>query len=280
MDSTIIKIIKDELRVMKASERGLLRRADELSGYEDKILIPCVKGNGRIYNYYRDRGEKGRHYLGNNTNEEVQKIKEARLLHSTLEAVANNIDLLENVVNGYQDTSYECINGKLPKTYQGAVSPGLIDSSLGDERIATWIAKCKNAKAEYLKRFPDKHPESLRVQRANGEYVRSKSEDSIMTLLEKNGLVCLYEIPHYCAGVWIKTDVTVLSPIDYVSELFIEHAGRMDLPEYQNKFLFTLVHYMQSGRKPNIDLFYTFDNLDDTFSLVPLQKFIDDWILR
>jgi hypothetical protein len=35
---------------------------------------------------------------------------------------------------------------------------------------------------------------------------------------------------------------------------------------------------MKDGYRPNINLFFTFDNLDQTFSQIPVQNILDNWL--
>lgn len=277
MRDSIIHTLENELRLLTLSESSQLDRLAELDEFRGITLIPSLKSNGEYYYYAVDPKSGKRVYVGGENNEYVMKIKECRLLEESLQTIDKNKALLIPVIKQYSDFEIHRINENLPKTYRNA-NLLLFDES--DPRALEWKEKKIKFKEDYLVRHPDKHPESLTFQRLNGDWMRSKSEGSIADILDMNKLTWVYELPHLCKDVWLKSDFTVLSPLDYTSEIIIEHAGRMDIPEYREKFIFSLRKYMEAGYKPNINLFFTFDNLDQTFSQIPVQNIIDNWLRR
>ena len=196
-------------------------------------------------------------------------------MEKTLEIIGKNKSLINPLLKQYQGITYDEIDKLLPDVYKGNKSIAVCGT---DPRALKWKQEKETIKNDYLISNPDKYPGSLRYQRRNGQWMRSKSEGSIADILEMNGLTFVYELPHLCNGVWIKSDFTVLSPLDFESEIIIEHAGRMDIESYRNKFIYVLEAYMKEGYRPNIDLFFTFDNLDETFSQIPVQNIIDNWL--
>ena len=279
MKKIIDIFVNEQLEYLEPMLASQQARLNELGSFSDLLLTDSKSLSG-VYYYANKQGEgrekRKRHYLGSEKNETVQRIKEARFLGASVKRIKFNIIKLKELKDGYQDVDCESIDSSLPEIYRGArlILPegGCVMTEEVREKCLRWKEDKEAFKGEFNKIHPDPYPEDLRVQAPDGRWVRSKSEVSILILAEANGLINVTELPHKCAGQWIRSDITIISPIDGETEFIIEHEGRMDLPSYQKKHLFNQVKYMQAGYRPNINLFYTYDNLDDTFSLVPVQR--------
>jgi hypothetical protein len=275
MDASTIQILKKELKLIELNKSALGKKKEELKMYEGMILIPSVKNYGRVYYYTIDPKSGRRVYLGSEEHPDVQNIKALHHINLSMKLMENDLSLIVPALDKAADHSPDAVDQMLPKVYRNS-SLGM--GSAPDVRAAKWKTDKEAFKAAYLEKYPDKYPETLTYQRWTGEWMRSKSEGSIADILDMNGLTWIYELPHKCNGHWLLSDFTVLSPLDCWSEIIIEHAGRMDLESYRNKYIFSLEHYMKEGYRPNINLFFTFDNLDQTFSQMPVQCILDSWL--
>ena len=275
MDASTIQILKKELKLIELNKSALGKKKEELKMYEGMILIPSVKNYGRVYYYTIDPKSGRRVYLGSEEHPDVQNIKALHHINLSMKLMENDLSLIVPALDKAADHSPDAVDQMLPKVYRNS-SLGM--GSAPYVRAAKWKTDKEAFKAAYLEKYPDKYPETLTYQRWTGEWMRSKSEGSIADILDMNGLTWIYELPHKCNGHWLLSDFTVLSPLDCWSEIIIEHAGRMDLESYRNKYIFSLEHYMKEGYRPNINLFFTFDNLDQTFSQMPVQCILDSWL--
>lgn len=273
----LINSLKNEERIETLHKRTLEKKLDDLKEYEGMILIPSIRPSGRVYYYTFDPKTGKRKYLGGEECEAVQCIKAMHHMKLSVKLMERNSSLLIPVIEGYADTDPDAVEALLPKVYQNS---RFELAGPADPRAAEWKKAKEQFKANYLRKYPDKHPETLTYERRNGDKMRSKSEGSIADILDLNELTFVYELPHRCNGYWLLSDFTVLSPLDYFSEIIIEHAGRMDLESYRNKYIFSLEQYMKEGYRPNINLFFTFDNLDKTFSEIPVQNILDNWLCK
>ncbi len=275
MNESTIHILKKELKLIELNKTALEKKKEELKMYEGMILIPSVKGYGRVYYYTIDPKSGRKVYLGGEGNPDVQNIKALHHINLSMKLMEKDSSLLVPVLKMASDYSPDAVEQMLPKVYRNSAF-GV--GSEPDMRAAKWKKEKEAYKASYLEKYPDKYPETLTYQRWTGEWMRSKSEGAIADILDMNNLTWIYELPHKCDGYWLMSDFTVLSPLDYWSEIIIEHAGRMDLESYRNKYIFSLEHYMKEGYRPNINLFFTFDNLDQSFSQIPVQNILDNWL--
>ena len=130
-----------------------------------------------------------------------------------------------------------------------------------DKRAAVW----KKRKEALKMKVVEEHGENLRHTAIDGTVVRSKSEVIIANMLFLNNIPYVYECPYFFDGDILKFDITALSTIDYETEVVVEHQGMMDLPAYQDKYMHSLMTCLGYGLTPNIDIFFTFDDLNGNF---------------
>lgn len=269
--------IKNEINHLESIRSKQLLELEELSSLRSKVLIASKRGD---YHFYYERGEdKSRRYLGSENSKLINKIKRAHFLDASLKTLDSNLAVLETALKRYQPYSEEHISQKLPIAYRLKE----YKESHGNAKLPydgiKWLKSVNEKKQEICSKYPDSHSDGLRVQRANGEWMRSKSEVMIADLLDFHGIPFIYELPHYCNGKWIRTDFTILSRKDFQSEILLEHLGLINMSNYRSSIGEKIADYMSAGYNPNINLFFTFDNLDQSYSLLPLQNIINNWLV-
>lgn len=111
------------------------------------------------------------------------------------------------------------------------------------------------------------------------ERVRSKSEWIIAELLEKEGIPYRYEYPIYLRGIGkIYPDFTVLH-IRKRKELYWEHLGMMDKPDYAEKAINKIQMYEQNGIFPGEKLLITYETGKTPFNQKVIMKMIHKYLL-
>ena len=95
-------------------------------------------------------------------------------------------------------------------------------------------------------------------------YMRTKSEQMLGNLLEKLHIPYRYESPLYINGITYHPDFIIMLPDDRL--IIIEHAGRLDLGEYNDTLVERLKAYNGIGLLISRDVFFTFerDTRDET----------------
>lgn len=268
MKAEYIRTAEYELRKLEELRKTRVVALERLKKYEDTRLVPS-SGRKRSYYYAIRSSDNKRTYLGGDSNKEVQGIREHRYLKQLLGDVESEIDNLKKFLRRHTDVDYEAVSTRLPKIYRtNDLTELFADAS---EKGRKW----KKAKEEEKGRFPIKHPEKLLMTALDGTPVRSKSELVIANLLISNGIPYIYELPKEINGTPIYTDFTILSTIDYQTEILIEHEGMMDQPFYQRLFLDKVNAYLEADIVPGIDIFFTFDDLRGGFDPSAVQDIID-----
>lgn len=241
---------------LKNLRRTISKQAHFAKKYDGVSLVASnSKSSSNTYYYLRQRGVKGKRYLGNMSNKNVIAIQEARFYSELLHAIDTDISLLESLSTGYILTDREVINNRLPQVYR---NPNLSVIAPIDHDAAEWKRRKEAEKATH----PVFRPEDLKHTAIDGTKMRSLSEVLIANYLISLGITFVYELPLIHHGKRIYPDFTILSPIDNKTEIIIEHQGAMDSENYQAKFIRTLLFYLQTELVPNKDVFFTFNHLN------------------
>lgn len=119
------------------------------------------------------------------------------------------------------------------------------------EELVKW------AKADY--EHNPKHPERLTVKTPDGNFVRSKSEAMIYTLLLGYKFPFRYECRLDVGGYVFYPDFTIRHPVTG-EVIYWEHVGMLDDPVKAAKFIFKLRIYIRNGIYPDHNLILTFES--------------------
>lgn len=119
----------------------------------------------------------------------------------------------------------------------------------------------------------------VEIYTKKGERVRSKSEKIIADIFYDRGIEYKYECPLYLEGYGVVyPDFTFLSKKTN-EELYWEHEGRMDDPEYADKAIKKIDLYAKNGILSGDRLFLTFESSKYALSLQFVEKLINTYLL-
>lgn len=108
---------------------------------------------------------------------------------------------------------------------------------------------------------------------SNGERVRSKSEVMIADALMQADIPYRYECPLKLRNVTIHPDFTILRISDR-TELYWEHLGMMDDPDYCYKALLRIRQYEEHGIYPGINLILTMETAQIPINVAVIRNMI------
>lgn len=231
------------------------------------ISMQRKSGSSRNYYYAKKADELSYKYLGKENSEAVNRIKEYRYLSSSLDAINNNVESVNNMIALIKETDYQSVNDVLPQVYRDATLPNMFTQNA---KAIEW-----KERAEVLKsRCSVYKPEELVNKTNDGELVRSKSEAMIYNYLLSMGITFSYELPLRLRTGTVYPDFTILSEHDYETEIILEHQGMMNNEGYRNRFFDKLHKYLQDGYVPGIDVFFTFDYYNGGFDNTPVEDLV------
>lgn len=261
-------LLKQYLKSSEEICKKQIERASELEKYNGMTLkLTTSKGGNRFY-CARRKGETKFTYLGGEDDPEVRKIKEAHYLQKSISAIQKNNKLIKALLSGYTDESFEGINDLLPELYKNYQAVAL---EYGNEKAKKW----KEQAEAYKSRFEVLFPEGLIISTYDGNYVRSRSEGMIYNLLLSLGITFVYELPLKTKQRVYYPDFTILSEIDYETEIILEHFGMMSKESYRKRSFDKIMDYMRDGYIAGINIFYTYEYLDGGVNLSPVSDIIN-----
>ncbi len=113
----------------------------------------------------------------------------------------------------------------------------------------------------------------------NGERVRSKSEKIIADMLERYHVAYHYECPLFLKGMGeIYPDFTLYNP-ESQREIYWEHLGMMDNPDYCEKALRKISAYQKDGYMLGQELIITYETSKTPLDTRAIQRIIDFYFL-
>ena len=241
-------------------------RLKELGKDADVLLKRHRAESDSFYYYAVKRGDVCTSYLGSENSAKLNAVREYRYYNHSIKRISDNISAIESALKRIKATDYESINKSLPAMYK---NPQL---SVGDSNSSA--SKWKE-KAEALKsRYEIYRPEELTIKTDDGNYVRSKSEGMIYNYLLTMGVPFVYELPLRLGRSTVFPDFTLLSEIDSSTEIIIEHQGMMGNDYYRNRFSDKVYRYLQDGYVPGINILFTFDGLDGSLDITPIEDLV------
>ena len=134
-----------------------------------------------------------------------------------------------------------------------------------------WLRR-KNLYGVILPKNPN-YPEQLKYKSCKNEYVRSKSEALIAMNLYMEKIAYRYECELKIGKAVFYPDFTILHPLTG-KEIYWEHFGKMDLPEYAKNAVDKLHMYARNGIYPGDRLITTYETMEQPLDTAIVQKLI------
>ena len=194
------------------------------------------KSYGRIQFYHREcvSDRRGK-YLSASNDRLIRGLAQKRYDEQVLAAVNKEIEVLTAFAKLLPKAAPEEIYDKLSQERRVLVEP-VVETD--ESFISRWKSVPYKGK--------DFSPDAPVLLTDLGERVRSKSELIIAQILNMEGVPYRYEYPVVLDNGLVYPDFTVLN-IRHRREIYWEHLGMLDDPEYTEKALRKISGYMQRG---------------------------------
>ena len=252
-------ILEQELRYQNNMKQIYL---GEIRGLpEGQLSASNIRGK----NYYYNRVNGERVYLGLENNNEIKEMKSQRLLSELLKRIDKNEKLMRTFLLKYQDIQPNCVRQQLGKAYLDAEINGT---------FSTYADGTDWGEQEYQRNM--KYPEFLVHRTLKGDYVRSKSELVIANTISMKKLQYRYEELTKVGGHIFAPDFKILIPNTGKIKL-LEHFGMMHDAEYRERALWKMSTYIENGYRPYEDILFTFDDLNGNLDAKNLDILITNF---
>ena len=224
---------------------------------------------GRVQ-YFHRREESDRYgiYLKKKEKPLAEKLAQKRYCSKVLQSARQEREAIQVYLERYPDILPETIYNSLSERRRELVTPLIETDEMFAER---WQS------VEYEgKELSDDIPELLTDR---GERVRSKSEVIIADQLSRAGIPYRYEYPIILMG-WGKVypDFTVLN-VRERKEIYWEHQGMMDNPEYAEQAVRKEAQYIKSGIFPGDNLILTSETKQNPINILQIKMIIEHYLM-
>ena len=245
-------------RIIKESERRL-KTAPPGSVYTMK--------HGRGYQFYVREKPSDRigTYLHTSEHEKAVALIQKKYDRQVIAEAQKQLKIINRFLDSYEPDVLK----ELYKSQSDIRKANIIPAEIPDEEYASeWQA------FEYEhKGFAEDMPEHFTNR---GERVRSKSEVMIADALCRAGIPYKYECPLELGGMVLHPDFTILRMGDR-KEIYWEHLGMMDDPEYCENVIRRLRLYEANGIYPGSELVLSMESGSVPINLAVINRLINKY---
>lgn len=266
MENRLLQGIDNYLVQLKNIEARQEARLKELSKYSTMTIKPVRKRKGTIYYGACEKGKPNVRYIGKESKPEIGLVREHRYLSMSVNTIKYDIALIENFLSKYESITFSRINQKLPKSYRS----DRYRAEIREDAARKWKQKAEAYKAT----FEPYRSEELIQPTMDGNMVRSKSEALVYNYMLEAGYTFVYELPLKGSHRTFFPDFTVLSEIDYKTEIRIEHQGMYGRNDYRDRSEAREYDYWSNGFLPARDVYFTFDDNKGGLDIGPVAEIL------
>ena len=238
-------------------ERELFTKYKKLSCRLPKMKLYAFEKNNHIYFKARDHGTVK--YLGTANHPRIKAAQKRYLSEQISQRLNNNISLMENFLNNYQEFNPIFFLDQLPAAYRKP-----------DDQIIRELDFSPGFKVTTSSHNDSFHPENLIHKTISGITVRSRVEAIIADFYTSLDIPFSYEEELILdKGVSIRPDFTIRDSLGRIKVIH-EHIGMLGDEEYWNGYIWKLKQYIKNDYLPGNILLLTYDHIDrsiDTSSL-------------
>ena len=219
--------------------------------------------------YHRMPGEKGKgKYIPGSDKELIRRLAQKSYDEKVAKLAGRRLSQIRRIAEEYADEEMEEIFLKEHREKQKMIRPV---ETTWEELLGRWMAEdCKR------KEFREDTPVILTEQ---GERVRSKSEKILADYFFRNRIPYKYEKPLELKGYGtVHPDFTFLSK-GTKQEIYWEHNGKMDDPEYARNAVRKICAYENNGILQGERLILTFETEKNVLDTRTVEKLADRYLL-
>lgn len=286
-DTNLIEILMDNFNILilggnslNKLENQIVNEEKELTrlrkilesrkNYPDgRLMIKKIKGKAYYSLITKDKNKMSNiKYISQSNSSLAKDLAQKSYEKRVKKIVENNLKLLYKFNRSY---SYDGVTNaflNLSDERKHLVSPIY---PTHEEKIANWKSE-PYPKKKFLN-------DTFEILTNRNERVRSKSEKIIADLFDKKNLDYIYEKALFIEGVgYIYPDFTFLSP-NGDTEIYWEHLGMIDSPEYMLKAVNKLELYHKNNIFIGERLLISFEGKNHMVDLNYVSQLVDRYLL-
>ena len=241
----------------------------------EKSLKKAPKGSlvlssshGMVQYYFKDEeNKKKKTYIDKTQIEWIGALAQKEYDMALQKEIAKKEEQIKKVLKILPTTEVEELFENLHTGRKKFVTPHFVTD---EKYVEQWMKVKYTGKQNY--------DEFLKYTTEKGEIVRTKSEKIIADKLFSMGIPYRYEYPIKLKGYGtVYPDFTILK-VSERREIYYEHFGLMDQPEYCEKALRKLQNYARNGIVLGENLIVTFESENVPLDVKVLEKMLENFL--
>lgn len=255
----------------------MLKRIEEFQKNAPKGCLKYQRKGRKTYFYHQfwDENSKSwkRKYIKKENSLLMKELAQKHYYTEIYGVINRNVSALKDLIQKYHPENVQETYEDLSDVRKKLIEPLVISE---EERIRQW-----NLEQYVSNSF---HPENLRFETEQGDFVRSKSEVIIANILfqHRKDILYKYEKPlEVLVDRKIKTiypDFTIMN-IHTGKIWYWEHAGRMDEPIYANEFVKKTNTYVTNGFLPGKDVIFTYETMANPIEIFAIRRIVEEMVV-
>lgn len=217
------------------------------------------------YHQIEDNGGTRTRYLKKKNMDLIKALAQKSYDRKLLNAVEKEQRMVREMLRIYAPQDLRNVFLKLSERRRALVDPRIPSN---EEKAAAWLS------SQYEKK--PLAEDDAEIYSEKGDRVRSKSEKMIADKLLLMGIPYKYECPLYLNGFGkVHPDFT-LYDAEHDTEIYLEHMGMLDNPQYAVKAVQKIEAYEKNGFFPGDRLLLTFETSGRPMNMRLFEKMIRD----
>lgn len=261
---------------MKENLEEKLKEVEHYITQTEKSLKKAPKGslvlsksNGTVQYYHKTEHEqkKGK-YIPKKNNKLIASLAQKDYDVCFMKHMKKQKNKLCKVIKLLSDINFSKVYNELSETRQKLVNPYVLTD---EQYVEKWL------NVEYEGKDFFEGTSVLMTER--GEEVRSKSEKILADKFYSCGIPYRYEFPVNLKGYGIVYPDFTLLNVKERKEIYFEHFGMMDNPEYCQKAIQKIETYAKNGFYIGKNLLVTFETLQKPLDMKIVEQMLKEFIL-
>lgn len=253
---------------VKELDKLILKVEKSLKKAPEGSLV-LSKSNGVTQYYHKtESGQKKGKYISSKNRRLISELAQKDYDLCFMKGIKEQKKQICKAIELVPDIEIQDVYSELSDARKELVKPYILTD---EQYVEQWM------NVSYIgKDFSDDAPV---IMTERGERVRSKSEKILADKLFSMGIPYRYEYPVKLKGYGtVYPDFTLLN-IRERKEIYLEHFGMMDNPEYSEKAIQKLEDYARNGIYMGKNLLVTFETLHKPLDMKIVERMLKEFIL-